>query len=308
MPYRRSYRNRGAPRTTRRTSRRRYSAKKSYSRPTTRTKKIYRRTSKKRILNITSKKKRDDMLILTNVLPDRSRPTTYSSSFAQISGGVVASEEYTFLWCATARSNLLGTSPPVTPDDAATRTATTCFMRGLKEVCELQVTTGLPWQWRRIIFAMRGTTPTFNVGGNFYLANLTSNGYRRTVNEIFGAGKTQFYHLLFAGAQGTDWNDPLIAKIDTVRVDLKYDRTRTIASGNEQGMIRAYRHWHPLNKNLVYDDDQNGGDNDPYLFSVSDKRGMGDLMVVDIFRPRGGSTTNDLLTFKPQATLYWHEK
>jgi len=248
------------------------------------------------------------MLVLTNVLPDRTRPTNYTSSFAQISGGTIASEEYTFAWCATARSVANGTPNPVTPDDQATRTASTCYIRGLKEVCELQVTTGLPWQWRRIVFCIRGITANFNVGGNFYLANLTSNGYRRTVNEIFSTGKTQLYDLLFAGFQGSDWNDPLIAKIDSLRVDLKYDRTRTIASGNEQGMIRAYKHWHPLNKNLVYDDDQVGADNSPFLFSVSDKRGMGDLMVVDIFRPRGGSTANDLLTYKPQATLYWHEK
>ena len=64
---------------------------------------------------------------------------------------------------------------------------------------------------------------------------------------------------LFEGAGNVDWADVNSAKVDTRRIDLHYDKTITINSGNSSGVFRTYRRWHPMNKNLVYDDDQDGG-------------------------------------------------
>lgn len=245
------------------------------------------------------------MLPLTNVVADRSRPTTYTANDAVLTGG--SNEEYALAWCASARTTNTGINPG-TPDDEATRTKSTCYIRGLKESIEIQVNNGLPWQWRRILFTVKGRAEFWNVGSNIYMANLTSNGYRRTVNEIFGSTKADMYSILFKGTQGTDWNDPLTALVDTSRATILYDRTHSLASGNDRGFIRNYQKWHPVNKNIVYDDDQIGGDNEADLFSTLGKPGCGDIMVLDLFRPRGGSVISDQLSLRPQATLYWHER
>jgi hypothetical protein len=62
-----------------------------------------------------------------------------------------------------------------------------------------------------------------------------------------------------------------------------------------------------MNKTLVYDDDEAGGQTSQDYFSVSSKAGMGDYYVMDIFQcPNGNGSDN--LTVSPEATLYWHER
>jgi len=63
-----------------------------------------------------------------------------------------------------------------------------------------------------------------------------------------------------------------------------------------------------MNKTLVYNDEERGDTEESAYYSVGSKAGMGDYYVVDIFRPRVGSTTSNQLLFSPNTTLYWHEK
>lgn len=271
-------------------------------------KKLMRRTSSRRVLNLTSTKKKDTMLVLTNARADRTRPATYTTDDPTFPGG--SSDIFVVPWCATARSADSGTGTGgLNKYMESSRSATTCFMRGLKEVINVQTNSDVPWQWRRIVFAVKGLVAGINISGqNFYWSNLTSNGYRRTVNEIGGTGLSQLASVLFKGQQGVDWDDPMIGPIDTRRVTLMYDKTRRLASGNSRGVLKQYRIWHPMNKNIVYDDEENGGYEISNNLSVTSKPGMGDVVVVDFFKPLGGSTVNDRLSFRPNATLYWHEK
>lgn len=248
------------------------------------------------------------MLQFTNVIPARTRPATYTPAEAVMAGSYV--EGYQFLWCATARTSTKAQGLPSTPSpqDESTRTATTCFMRGLKERVEISTNDGLPWQWRRIVFTMKGLWPLITAADNFAMNTLTSNGYRRVINEIYGNNKLILNTYLFTGVRDTDWNDEISAPIDTRRVTVLYDRVMKIASGNESGVMRTYNMWHPFNKNLVYDDDEDGGGENSSPYSVSSKAGMGDVYVMDFFRPRTGSSATSRLAFGPNATLYWHEK
>ena len=100
----------------------------------------------------------------------------------------------------------------------------------------------------------------------------------------------------------------MMAKVDSERLTVKYDKTITLASGNEDGFIRKYPRYHRMGKNLVYSDDETGGTQTQSQFSVQAKAGMGDYWVVDIFRPRAGSTPSNQLIFSTESTLYWHEK
>ncbi|QNI80848.1 coat protein [Tecoma stans associated gemykolovirus] len=283
-----------------------YGGSRRKSRTTKRTYRKNRSMSKRRLLNTTSTKKRDTMLPWTNMTSSsQTGSTTYTTSPAVITGGVSLAPMT--IWCATARdlSPNTGTAAPATQ---ALRTATTCFMKGLNENIEIQISDGVPWQWRRICFTSKLMSQFLLPTSAFSIYNETSNGMMRTINQPTGTLRQNLEAFLFRGAVNVDWNDQIIAPLDTTRVTVLYDKTTTLAAGNEQGSIRKFKRYLPLNKNIVYDDDENGDQENSAYLSVGSKAGMGDLFVVDIFRPRVGSSTSNQLLFSPNTTLYWHEK
>lgn len=273
------------------------------------------RMSRRSILNTTSEKKRDKLLPYSNsTSSSQSGSATYTINPAVLTGG--SSDPALFVWCATARDNTISsTGGRGTKFDQATRTSSTCYMVGLSEHIQIQCSDGLPWEWRRVCFtAKAGATldRTLTLGtaaGSAYATALeTNSGWVRLLNQILLTDRTAFYGLFFQGVQNTDWTDPLMAKVDSERLTVKYDKTITLASGNEEGFIRKYARYHPMGKNLVYADDEAGGTQVQSSFSVQAKAGMGDYWVVDFFRPRSGSTAANQLIFSTESTLYWHEK
>jgi len=275
-----------------------------------------KRFTRKKLLNITSEKKRDKMLTwtnTTNATPVGS--TTYGTQPAVLKGSS-GLDVYCFPFCATARDNTTGTDAntgrPGNKFDKATRTASLCYMVGLKENIEIQVADGMPWQWRRICFTykggetMGGALPASN--GGYAPAREISVGWTRILNTLGAVDQATFFGVLFEGAINVDWVDPMVAKVDSERVTLKYDRIRTIASGNEEGVIRKYGKWHPMRKNLLYYDDEQGGTVNPSFFSTLGNTGMGDYWIVDLFKPRTGAQTTNNLSFRCESTLYWHER
>lgn len=267
-------------------------------------------TSKKRILNLTSIKKRDTMLAYyqnaSTVNPQAGGYTV------QGTGGGNGGPSTVLMWCATARDNTVSMGGSLgnrfTP---STRTATTCYMRGLSENIELSSNSGVPWQWRRICFTFRdpGSLSTTQV---FY--NEGTSGFERLLYNVTSGSSpdntnlSNIRGLIFRGELGQDWSSYLTAPTDNTRVTIKMDKTRTISSGNQSGRMVYHKMWMPMNKNLVYDDDENGGSETARFLSVGGKVGMGDYYVVDIFQAGTGAVSSDTLLFNPQATLYWHEK
>ena len=97
--------------------------------------------------------------------------------------------------------------------------------------------------------------------------------------------------------------------MDTKRVSLLYDKTVHIRSGNEIGIERNYNRWHPVGKNIVYDDKEEGGETLGSSVSVDSKLGMGDLYILDIIDGNGvAETTDGSIYFNPETTVYWHER
>lgn len=258
------------------------------------------------MLNITSRKKQDTMLVSTNTVAGTPvGGTTFTNQPALLQGG----NTYVFPWLCTARDNTVGTDPG-SVFQSSDRTASTCFMRGLKERIQIQTNSGVPWQWRRICFTIKGDYFTqFNESG-YKLYNETSIGWSRVVSNAGVASNIALAlrRVVFRGQEGNDWNNLFNAKVDNTRVSLKYDKTCTLASGNDEGFIRKYNRWHSMRKTLVYNDDELGGGEAAQQFSTQGRAGMGDYYVLDLFRARTGSTTSDQLSFRPEATLYWHER
>jgi len=273
--------------------------------------------SRKRILNITTVKKRDNMMPYTNMITPQGTPDgTYVAQAAiiggQTSGDVNVNHPRCILWRPTGRDVTTNTGTVLPRVVESARTSSTPYMVGLREIVELQSGNGVPWQWRRICFTFKGSLPGSQDTPSFRLQWETNSGWMRAVNQVTGdrnsGAQYELYRYLFAGQNASDWNDPMVAKLDYTRVTVKYDKLRSIGVGNESGFIRRYKHYHPMNATLAYDDDENGQNIEPATYSVQSKVGMGDYYVMDLFRSRFAAGTDAALVFNPSATLYWHEK
>lgn len=268
---------------------------------------------KKRILNLTSRKKRNGMLTWTNTSSEGGTSVTPGVGNLIVNGR----DGLEMIWCPTAM-DLSGTNGAATIAQQALRTASTCFMRGVSENIRIQSSSGQPWFHRRICFTSRGTN-AFNLNSasdaptNVFRAYVeTSAGVERlafnmTVNNM-PVSRQEMKSLLFKGVEGKDWNNLIIAPVDTTRVNLKYDRTWTYRSGNSLGVVKETKVFHAMNKNLVYDDDENGDVETEKFYSTSSKAGMGDYYIMDFIQPGLGATASDLISLNFNSTLYWHEK
>lgn len=237
---------------------------------------------------------------------DVETPGTFVQGGATLNGGT--GTFYTFTWIATARpaENFTGTKGSKV--DVSTRTCNTVFARGLKEKISISTRGNTGWQWRRICFTLKGDAITAgnsdpNTSDYF---RITSIGMVRLVHQDPDGSTIE---KLFRGQQSEDWDNVMIAPVDTRNVTVKYDKVRTINSGNSQGVTRFFNLWHAMNKNVMYEDEESGDAMFTSPLSVESKGGMGDYYVVDFFINNfGGTTGTDALIFNPNATFYWHEK
>nr|QCX29436.1 capsid protein [Plant associated genomovirus 9] len=282
------------------------------SRYTGRTRRYTRKRpmSKKSVLNTTSRKKRNGMLTWSNTTN-----TGASTTVGQQNVFVNAAVGGLFLWCPTAMSLDAASVIP----NRASRTASTCYMRGLSEHLRIQTSSGVPWFHRRICFTIRGSDPFDEYAPDDPAPTQrqfpyidTSNGIERlffnaninSMNNTVG----RWVSILFKGVIQKDWNDYIVAPVDTTRVTLKFDKTWTLQSGNSNGVVRERKLWHPMNKNLIYDDDENGDVQTPFYHSTTAKGGMGDYYVMDFIQSGAGGTSSDIMQITANSSLYWHEK
>lgn len=270
--------------------------------------------SKKAILDLTSRKKRDTMAPYYQT--NGSTPLVGLGGYTASGNGGGAQPYTGLLWLATARDITIGTGAGTvaTINDSSARTATSCYMRGLNENIEISTSSGAPWQWRRICFTHRDASVLLGVNNPLIPYLETNNGFQRYMTNFTAndAGSVSTHgaitRLIFKGTQNVDWNDIRTAPLDNTRIDVKYDKTTIISSGNANGRVKMFKRWHPMNKTLVYDDEENGEREDSNVFSVGDKRGMGDYYVIDFLQAGMGAGTGDSLNFSPTSTLYWHER
>lgn len=223
-----------------------------------------------------------------------------------------------YWFCPTARLPSIKSGPAGSMINQATRTSTTCFMRGFQESLRIQTSSSIPWFHRRIAFCSKD--PVFRQYSSLdtpvnpvSVSNQNvSRGYTRVWinNAVNNSPNTETARLgvIFRGSEGLDWDNVATARLDGRRIDIKYDKTTIIRSGNERGTVVTRKYWHSMNKNLVYDDDEIADVTEGFQFSARDKRGMGDFFVYDIFIVGTGGGASDLLKIDSTSTLYWHER
>lgn len=187
-------------------------------------------------------------------------------------------------------------------------------MKGLKEKINLVSNDGTQWLWRRVCFTMKGGDFYGLTSAGYSLAIQNAFGFQRLVNDINNAGssgqtlRTEILNVIFRGGNTVDWNNIFTAPMNTTRVTVKYDKTTSLSSGNAAGKNMVFNRWHPMNKNLVYEDDEDGTETNPGAASTSGKAGMGDYYVLDFFQSGPAASSGSQLAFSPEATIYWHEK
>lgn len=236
--------------------------------------------SKKRILNISSTKKRDNLGYLdpTNVSSSERVITSNSSTTVSI-----------YLFSPTARQY-------ENTDDPTDRSRQTVFWRGIREIGNFTSNSAVPWEWRRIVFEAKGLRVEAAHG-------LTSNGYRR-VTAPYGDADT--LNLLFEGSGTLDRSRFMHGKVDNSRVKVHYDKKIILRSGNDGIHYHQYKHYFPLNSNMYYADDESGDSMVSSNWCSDTRKGMGNIFILDMFRCV--ASTSQELAWSPSSTLYWHEK
>lgn len=241
--------------------------------------------SRRRLLNITSTKKQDNM-----------QQVNRGPTGSVTSGPITVGTGFESLFTPNAR-------PWVATDGQNMRNSQSIFVRGYKEKVQVTISGGEPWMWRRIMFTVKGANlwrdnppPLYDAGGG---------DMRRLVSPPQEAQYVILRGELFKGVEGTDWGDVLTAKVDTQHVNLLSDRTFQMNPANDTGMTRNYSLWYPINKTIVYNDDENGASKQSSYLSTVGKAGLGDIYIFDYVTSRiaGGS-----ITWGVEGTFYWHER
>lgn len=269
-----------------------------------------RKTSTRSVLNLTSTKKRDTMVQFA--ANGANTPAGGQIGIPPNPAGDTSTRVNAFLYCPSMR--IIAQKSNI--GDRAARTSTTCFAKGFAEAMTFTTTGGDSWQWRRIVLTAKGGDRALG----YWRSTSTSGsdgaviGYTRLTRNLTALDQAQstaewagLQSVLFRGTKGIDWTDAFTAPVDTTRCSLRSDSRTTIRSGNESGTTRTFKRWYPVNKNLVYDDEENGDDEDPRAYSVTSRAGVGDMYVIDLFKC-SNPTSSQILSWTTTGTWYWHEK
>lgn len=216
------------------------------------------------------------------------------------------------LW--TPYSKLINTGNPNTTRE---RTASEIYARGIAENITLDFNDGTGWRWRRIAFCLKGNVLRQDLfPATYYDAPFPVSSTRllRNLSQANSGSSTSFNQYvairnnIFRGTISNDFNNLMDAPIDTTRITLISDKTRTLMSGNASTRIVKRKVWTPLNKTIVYDDNENGTGTITSRWSTTGKPGMGDVYILDMFATSLFADTTSRLAFNPTTTVYWHER
>lgn len=240
------------------------------------------RLTKKRITDIASTKKRDNMSLYD---PDN----TTNNYFSQVRGGA------SYLWCPTARLK------DATGIEDVDRVKSMVYMKGLREKVELVPNNGAIWKWRRIVFETKGIRDTSTY-------QFTSDGYRRLWRKQSPTSGIATANTVFEGTSTSDLSTYFTAKVDRNAVKVHFDKTRVIRSGNDFGGFKTARDYYPFNRSFRYEEDEDGGHSSTSHWATLGNHYMGDVYVWDIITDAGAPNSTDFIVVRGDATIYWHEK
>jgi len=197
-----------------------------------------------------------------------------------------------FMWSPTQRESSVSYSESF-------RSARSVYWKGVREHLEFTNDAGVAWKWRRVIFEAKSfrEAASYRSGTTYY----------RNWKSLSAAEITALTALLFEGTDGSDWSNQFLAKSDTKRLRILYDRFQVIRNSNDAAGHRVIKQYIPLNRMMHYDEVEGGGTTSTSSYPAPDIPGLGNVYIVDFFQDIGASET-ETLTIRSNTTAYWHEK
>lgn len=269
--------------------------------------------TRRRVIDIVSKKKSDTMVGLNTTLVPGER--TYYAEFAN--GFNV------MLWSPTARYKA-----GYGGDSESVRSADTVYWKGIAEKLHIESDTSDPWSWRRIVFEYQASFDVDDIPPDKYFAHeeditgvnptvttlpdLTNPtglaGIERTNRPMEPLNTTEYQFLwnrIFKGQRFVDWLDPRTARVETREIKVHSDVTRMMKSGNDSAIYKDYSVFIPLNKTMSYNGEESGALETSGAYA-DQKSPLGNVFIMDLFaQPSAAPAT---LSVAVTATAYWHEK
>nr|QTE03668.1 MAG: capsid protein [Gemycircularvirus] len=280
-----------------------------------------RRMSRRGMINTLSKKKRDTSMSAaasdeTNPGPEAPFTGLNVRVSAATGTNTLLPGVHSFLYVPTERF--------LAPNNAyyvAQRTASNPFYKGISETYTFLPNDSSVWWHRRIVFATKRRyeqeIEQLANGGYFAPGTSSTQNTRRKLRDMsmsdgldgFEAIQANLIADVFRGVFNVDWFDSMRAALDKTRITVLSDRLTTIKSQNDSPAPRIVKHYTPINKTVVYADEESGQTMQPSQFSVESKTGLGNIYILDLVEcPVPTDTTTTTVSFGSTQTVYWHEK
>jgi len=280
----------------------------------------------KAVLNTTSRKKRDNMLSVSNTTPlgaPQSEPNS-GTGRVHIRGGdpgPTTQNGAIFVWSPTMR--------PINDNTMSdnVRASRDVYHKGFREIFKVETNSAAAFMWRRIVVESKEPAPYEYEGGGmdqpphafvpWYTgpSGVARLWYNQYGNKAAGVDNKmddileQWYSYLFEGTRNNDWAETMIAKVDLDRWKLRFDRTFKLISNNQEGLVRKMKFYHPFESTMYYDHDESGsGTGNQSVVCSQSKKGMGNVYIIDIIEGAFSSDDTDVLRLTPESCAYWHEK
>lgn len=276
------------------------------------------RPSRRRVLNISSIKKRDAMKSAFKFVGITGQTVQPQLTLAPPGLGAAM-----FVFSPTMRSKR---DDPSSMPAQSTREITDCYARGFAETIRFATDSSSPWMWRRLIVSFYGvstwTYPTGPGSAGISLpandANITGQGHYRIWQQLLPdiagpelpqqqAVRNAFIEKVFQGTLNIDYDSVFTAKPDTESVRVHYDATSQISSSSDAGKLKIVRRWHPISKRIIYDDRESGKTDPPRMYAKENRSSNGDVYIIDMFISLSPNEGNNL-SFGSDAIYYWHER
>jgi len=189
------------------------------------------------------------------------------------------------------------------------------YFRGVRERLSMETNSNAAWIHRRVVFLDQSEIIRAHMPPDTAQTLLGGAGYTRPLWAVLNTagatepGATAWSEIsdeIYDGQLGMDWASFLTARFDSQKIKVLYDRMRRISSGNDRGTWVTPKYWHPINRTLVYDDDQDGNSINTAPWSNGSRQSCGDVIVLDLFSCADGETADEI-RIGSEATVYWHE-
>lgn len=249
----------------------------------------------RRILNLTSVKKKDTMMPALVATDGSVSPTP------TVSVNLPANSYVSWTQAISYRERQSVMTAPA-------RNLRDIYLKGFAETLRIDTNSPNPIMVRRLVVSapVRIDLTGGITGNDTQPTHVVDNG-THFIGLGVGTKNIDLYETLFEGSSTRDWQDVFIAKIDNRRWRVHSDKTFQVRSGNTGDAFRQMKFWDPINKKVQYDDEERGNDIYGSGWTTTSTQGhQQNVYCIYIWYNQMSAAINPQIT--QQRTMYWHER